>query len=141
MIKYFEEPVTRKKTSNLLHFSLITLCGIVSMAYWINWMFEHPEKFHKTFKCAVQNAGIGEWKLDLSSGSFEHDVITKSLIGDVATFSEFINHIDHPDRDLVLGKFNPPGDVVVTCKVRGRELLISGVSSNGMITGIIQPVR
>ena len=140
MINYFEGLTLRKKASNLLHLSLIALCAAVSIAYWM--MIDRPvnTQFLETFKCAVHNAGIGEWKWNKINDSFECDHIAKSMIGDVTTFSEFLDTVDQPDRNSLVEKFHTQGDIVVTCKVRGKEFVISGVSSNGIITGIIQPL-
>ena len=135
MIKYFES-TARKKASNLLHLSLIILCSVVSVAYW---MLEHPVnmKFFETFKSAVHNAGIGEWRLDTVSGSFEHDEITKSLIGEVSTFNDLINVVDPKDRPLIMKNFYTSSGILMTCSIRGKNLTFSGVANNGVVTGIV----
>jgi hypothetical protein len=141
MIKYLEEYSTRKKTSNLLHLSLIVLCAMLIAAYWV--VDHHPvnARFLETFKCAVHNAGIGEWKWDTSSGIFTYDEITKSLIGEISTFNDLVNAIDPKDRPLVMKKFYTSSDILVTCKVRGKEVTFSGVISNGVVTGIVHQER
>jgi len=134
-----EETVKRKRTSNFLHLSLIFLCLAVGATHWfIRSNHDHKEE---VFKCAVHNAGIGEWNWDKSKDLFIQDSISKAIFGrDILDLSDLIETVDKNDREKLIG-LPSSNEILITCKVGDKEVLMSGVLCEDTFTGIVKMTK